>query len=194
MASFAQRTTLQYSDSALLSDTTFWTDDQVVKVCCLIRRVPPEVERRVFRKSSCVGVGESIDCHDALLVLQFVMGTPTRRVEQVSSGTLQTCEVRSARVPFPSVRLHSLQANAMSSRSDARYASLADTLWWGFLPGRLQLLEVMWCVPRGAAWARLKTCLLESKLCATASCACRRSASHVNPESLHVTQRFNTVA
>ena len=36
--------------------------------------------------------------------------------------------VKSARVAFPTARLHSLQANAMSGRSDARYASLADTL------------------------------------------------------------------
>ena len=33
MASLAQRTMLRYSDSALLSDTTFSVDDQVAKVC-----------------------------------------------------------------------------------------------------------------------------------------------------------------
>ena len=36
--------------------------------------------------------------------------------------------VKSAGVAFPTARLHSLQSNAISGLSDARHASLADTL------------------------------------------------------------------
>ena len=91
--------------------------------------------------------------------------------------------VCSARVAFPTARLHSLHANAMSV---------------GLLPGTLVLLTR--CgrpsarqVPvfRGqmvrSAWRRLGSSV------ATANSACRGSASHVNTESLYVTQRFNTV-
>ena len=41
--------------------------------------------------------------------------------------------VRSVQVA-PTARLHSLQANAMSGRSPARYASVVDTLWYAFGP------------------------------------------------------------
>ena len=36
--SVAQRTMLQYADSALVSDNTFCVDDQVAKVCCPMRK------------------------------------------------------------------------------------------------------------------------------------------------------------
>ena len=48
MASLAQRTMLQSSDSALLSDTSVCVDDQVAKVCCPMRKHPPDVGRLVF--------------------------------------------------------------------------------------------------------------------------------------------------
>ena len=41
-------------------------------------------------------------------------------------------------------RLHSLQANAMSGPSDARYASLADTQWYAFCPSSSQELHSAW--------------------------------------------------
>ena len=91
--------------------------------------------------------------------------------------------VCSARVAFPTARLHSLHAHAMSV---------------GLLPGTPVLLTS--CgrpsarqvpVLRGqvvrSAWRRLGSSV------ATANSTCRGSASHVKPESLYVTQRFNTV-
>ena len=64
--------------------------------------------------------------HDALRV---VTGTPSQLSARAADIVRYVSEVvKSARVAFPTARLHSLQANAMSGRSDARYASLADTL------------------------------------------------------------------
>ena len=48
VASLAQRTMLWHSNSALLSDTTFGVDDHVAKVCRPIRKLPPDVDRRVL--------------------------------------------------------------------------------------------------------------------------------------------------
>ena len=101
--------------------------------------------------------------------------------------------VGSARVAFPTARLHSLQANAMSGQSDARYASLADTLWKAFC---LSSSSSSWSsgafglAPPGPVSGRADW----SPSSATASSACPWPASHVNPQSLHDTQRFNTVA
>ena len=89
--------------------------------------------------------------------------------------------------------LRSLQANAKPGRSDARYASLADTLWKAFCPSGS---SSSWSsgpfglAPPGLVFGRAA----RSPSSATASSAWRGSAFDVNPESLYVTQRFKTVA
>ena len=59
----------------------------------------------------------------------------------------------------------------------------------GFLPVKLQFLAVQWCVRLGVTWARLWARRLESKHCHS-----RVAGPHVIPDSLYVTQRFNTAA
>ena len=86
------------------------------------------------------------------------------------------------------VSIAPLQANAMSGRSAASCACLAATLWSAFCPsgsssswsrGALGLAPPALVCGR-AAW---------SPSSATASSACRGSASHVSPESLYVRHR-----
>ena len=80
---------------------------------------------------------------------------------------------------------HSLQGNAMSGRSHARYAiSFSHRV-----PVSLGPVVHLASAPPGLVCG-LAACSPSS---ATASSACRGPASHVSPESLYVTQRFNTV-
>ena len=122
-----------------LSDTNFLVDDHVANVGRPVRKLPPDADRCVLGASS--GVRVSIDHH----------GTPRLVVGETARGTwskyrpIRLKRVRSARVAFPTARLHSLQATAMSGLSDAMYASLADAVI-GFLPIRLQFFVVQWCV------------------------------------------------
>ena len=77
------------------------------------------------RENTRVRVFCSHDQHDALFLLQRELSHGTWRVESVSSDTFQTTEVCTCSFPDCTT---ALLANAMSGRSYARYASLADTL------------------------------------------------------------------
>ena len=95
---------------------------------------------------------------------------------------------------FPTVRLHSLQANATSGLSDASMPVLltrCDELSAHQDP----VLVVQWCVRPGAAWGSSVDASLEGQaLPLPALHVVGLPPSSVNPTSLHITQRFNVVA
>ena len=132
IASLAQRTILWYSDSALLSDTTFCVDDHVARVCCPTRKHPPDVDRLVsVQPAASASDGPSIVVTSSSCCSG---NSHTTRGVLSRHRPIRFRRVRSARVAFPAARLHSLQANATSGRSDDKYDNLADTLWLAFCP------------------------------------------------------------
>ena len=140
-----------------------------------------------LRTSSCVGIGEVIDRHDALFGLQRELSLGASRVKQVSSDTFQTCEVSTGclfrrRDCIPSKRMR-CQVGLLPDTL-TRYGTLSAHQV-PVLRGQVGVL--------GLAPPRL-VCGREalSPSSATASSACRGSVSHVSPESLYVT-RFSTV-
>ena len=96
-----------------------------------------------------------MNCHDVLLFLQrnshTALGAYSRYLP------IRFRHARSARIVFPTARPDSLHATAMSGRSGAKYASLADTLW------EASVCQVPLVYSLGAR-ARLWTCRQKSKL------------------------------
>ena len=106
----------QHSDSALLSDTTFCVDDRVANVFRPMGKLPPDVDRRVL---GCPAASVS-ECSSIVTALSSSYWENSHTARGMCSRSRPMCCV-------PTARLH-LQSKAMSGLSDAKYASLADTL------------------------------------------------------------------
>ena len=152
MASLAQRTMLQYSDSALLRDTKLCVDDQVAKVCGPTRKHPP-VERFAFGQPAA-SASDSPSIFTKLSSFRSGNSHTTRGVWSKYRSLASECNVGSVCCQLCLSCCHVVV---------------------GILPVRLQFLVVAWRSRLGAACARLWTRRLESKLCRCQFCVSRVS-------------------
>ena len=112
--------------------STLTQHDSATRLSVSMTRLPRCVDRRssILQMSSV-----SFSCTQAATASESpsIIMMPSSSCNETPTP-IHFGRVRSARFAFPLARLHSSQANAMPGRSDARNASIADTLWLAFCP------------------------------------------------------------